>query len=164
MVMTPLDCAAIAPRTTAQNAARFKSMCRMPVASDMAQLPVRAVHQPERVAGFVQRLFRSALQKNLAVGRQPVELLPQPRQRNHRHPAAQLRVPENKRQHRDEQVPLRYRQQLQRVRRAAPAAAFRAPGSSRTGRGPRRKRNPRRASSTSRTGTPNSPPPAREPP
>ena len=42
--------------------------------------------------------------KTSRFGRQPVELLPQAGQRNHRHAAAQLRLPEDERQHRNEQV------------------------------------------------------------
>ena len=106
-------------------------------------LAFRAVHQPEQVAGLVERFFVSPLQKNLAVGREPIKLLPQARQGNHAHAAAQLRLSEDEGQHRDEQIALRHRQQLAGVRRDSAGAASRAPGWSRTAGAPRRTRNPR---------------------
>ena len=46
--------------------------------------PVRAVHQPERVAGLVQRFLVSARsRKTSRLGGEPVEFLPQARQRDH---------------------------------------------------------------------------------
>jgi hypothetical protein len=53
--------------------------------------------------------------KHLAIGLQPVKFLPQAGQRNHRRAAAQLRLAEHERQHGNEQVPLRHRQQLERI-------------------------------------------------
>jgi len=81
-------------------------------------IPIRAMHQPERMAGFVHRFLQNPFQENLAVLRETVKLLPQARHRNHRHPPVQLRLPVHECQHRDEQVALRDAQQLVRVRRA----------------------------------------------
>src|ERR1035437_7229728 len=81
-------------------------------------LASRAVHKPEQMAGLREVFFVSPYQKNLAVGRGPIELLPQPGEGNHSHTAAQLRLSEDEGEHRDEKIALRHRQHLAGVLRA----------------------------------------------
>ena len=69
--------------------------------------PLGTVHQPEQVAGFVQRFRFGAAQQNFAVVRQAVKLLTETRQRDHADAPAELRLAVDERQDRDEQVALR---------------------------------------------------------
>ena len=140
----------------AQKAARFRSICRILVDKRHGALAVGAMHQSEGVADFVERLLVSALQEDFAVGREAVEFLAQPGQRDGRHAPAQLRVAVDKGEHRNEQVALGQGQQFVCVRRTLPHQHLQNPGPSRTGGGRRRKQTRSPGSARSRTGRPNS--------
>ena len=76
----------------AQNAASFESICRTRGGERHGAGPLRTVHQPEQVAGLVQRFLVGALAEKPRGWPQAVKLLPQARQRDHADAAAQLRL------------------------------------------------------------------------
>src|SRR5205823_4101574 len=82
-------------------------------------LAFRTVDQAEQVAGFVQRLLVSALQKDVAISSEAVKFLPQACERYHSDAAVQLRLTENEGQHGDEQVALGDGEQFRSVGGAA---------------------------------------------